>query len=109
MQELLCLVSGINDGILDEIFKRLFRDNNIKVIESATEENELKNLININVNYLLINKDNNKLPEEYKCIFSKNKELVLFELLDNGKSIAFYIHNIGCDELSRIIKAIERM
>ena len=108
MEQLLCLVSGIDDGILGEFIKRLMRENNIKVMEASAGLNEVLNELSLDDDFLLIGREEKDLPKEYKAIFKKNKEVAVIELLTNGKSLGFYMDDIASDEIVKIIRAMDK-
>lgn len=103
MEELRCLVCGIDDGILGEIVKRSLLEKNIKVHECNEDlDNQLEST-DENYSYMIIGKDKKKLPKEYKGAFKKNNELIIVELLNNGKSLGLYMNDINEAVLNKII------
>ena len=103
MDNLHALVSGISDGMLGEIIKRLLNDNNIKVLENSSDLDQLIDVVTDGVDYLIIGVENNKLPNKYKEIFNLNKNLAVIELLDNGRCVAFFMDDVNEAILNKII------
>ena len=103
MKELLCLVSGFNDSVLGEIIKRLLRDNDIKFHECSGGYDGLVDVVNDDVSYVVVGMGDRLLPLECREIFDKNNNLIIVELLDNGKSLGIYLDNISETTLNMIL------
>ena len=98
-----CLVVGVNDKILGDIISRLLIENDIKVHESASTMDTITNSINSGISHLIIDQNNKKLPSIYKDVFSCNSDLIIIELLNNGKSVGLYIDDVSVTLLRKII------
>ena len=108
MEQKQCLVCGVTDGILDGIIKCVLHGNDIEVYDCPTEFssdqfNSFSNVINEQVSYLIVGKDKKQLPDEYKKILNNNNELLVIELLNNGKSLSLYVDDVNAKILNKII------
>lgn len=106
MEQLQCLISGINHKILHEIIKRILDDTNINVIETSFELNEVTNPLIADSHYVLIGRDDKNLPDEYLNMFKLNKKLAVIEILNNGKDMGLYMGDIGSNDLVGVIHAL---
>ena len=109
MDDLQCLVSGINDGIFGDVINRLLNNNNIKVYECSSDVHELKNAVNDDIAYLLIGMNNKQLPSEYKELLNVNSHLIIIEVFNDGESICLYMDDISELILNKIVNLNERM
>ena len=103
MKELLCLVSGFSDSVLGEIIKRQLRDNDVQFHECFGGYDGLVNVVNDDVSYVIVGMGDRLLPLECREIFNKNNNLIVIELLDNGKSLGLYLDNISETTLNMIL------
>jgi len=104
MEELRCLVCGIRDGILDEIIKRSLLENNIQVHNCDKDLDNVLDAVCDDDSYVIVGRGQKQLPDEYTEIFNKNNELIVVELLNNGKSLGLYMNDINESVLNKIIK-----
>ena len=100
MENQLCLVSGMRDGIRGDIVKRILRHNNLKPQECM---GALVDAIDSNVSCVIIDMDDKCLPSECEKIFKQNNELIIIEILNNGKSLSLYMDDINETALDKII------
>lgn len=100
MENLVCLVSGIRDGILGDIVKRLLRNNHYKARECS---GSVIDFIDKDVSCVIVGMGNKCLPVECKNIFKKNNELMVIEILNNGKSLGLYLDDINEKSLDIIL------
>ena len=104
MEELRCLVCGIRDGILDEIIKRSLLENNIQVHNCDKDLDNVLDAVCDDDSYVIVGRGQKQLPDEYTEIFNNNNELIVVELLNNGKSLGLYMNDINESVLNKIIK-----
>jgi len=104
MEEQRCLVCGIRDGILDEIIKRSLLENNIKVHSCDKGLDNMLEASGDDDSYMIVSLDKKQLPDKYTEIFNKNNDLIVVELLNNGKSLGLYMNDINEFVLNKIIQ-----
>jgi len=98
-----CLISGISNGILGDIIKDVLTSNNSDVFEVDSINDDLFHELSPEINYLFVGMNNKTLPEEYKNVFSANNDLIVVEILNDGKSLGLYIDDINALVLNQII------
>ena len=103
MENLQCLVSGVTNRILGDIIKRLLNDNCIKSYECSSFICDLASAVNDDVSHVIVGMGNKQLPREFKEIFNKKNDLIVIELLNNGKSLSLYMDDIDETVLKKII------
>lgn len=103
MEHKQCLVCGITDGILDGIIKCVLLDNQIEICDCPDGIDNILNVINDHVSYVIVGNDKKQLPVEYKELLNNNNELIVIELLNNGKSLGLYVDDISEIVLNKII------
>ena len=101
MENLQCLISGVTNGVLGDIIKRVLDDNYIKHYECSSYINELVSAVNDDISYVIVG--NRQLPKEYIEIFKKNNDLMIIELLNEGRSLGLYMDDIDEALLKKII------
>ena len=103
MEKLQCSVCGIDNGILGEIVKRLLVENHIEVHDCAQGFDNLLNAPKNDNSYVIVGKGNKQLPVEYREVFNQNNNLIVIELLSNGKSLSLYMSDVNEVILNKII------
>lgn len=98
-----CLISGISNGILGDIIKDVLNSNNFDVLEIPDSDDDQLYSLSRNADCVVMGMIDKSLPEEYKNIFNANNNLVVVEILNNGKSLGLYIDDINPTILNRVI------
>jgi len=98
-----CLINGVTNGILSDIIKNVLTNNNIRVYETSTTPDQLINQVSSKVDCIFMGKNNKGLPEEYRSIFDSNNNLIIVEILNDGKSMGLYIDDISTSMLEKIV------
>ena len=101
MGKTLCLVSGVEDAILNGVIKHLLHDNGIKAHEYSGSFGDSINVVNNDISHVIVG--NKLLPVEYREMFERNDNPVVIELLDNGKNLGLYMGDISETMLNSII------
>jgi len=99
-----CMIGGVKDGILADIIKQLLVSNEINIHEVTTGLDEISPADYADLNYLILDMTDKTLPSNYCDFFDTNRNLIVIELLNNGRSLGIYVDDVNEDDLERILK-----
>lgn len=109
MDDLQCLMCGVDDGVLAGVLKRMFNDCNIEVIESIPGSDSTVSVTNDKFSCLIVGKGKTQFPEVYKNIFKQYQQLIVVEILNDGKSVRLLMDDVSSEELINLIKASRKI
>ena len=103
MEKLQCFVCGVGNGILGEIIKRLLIENDIEVYDCNCGLDDLSNSTEVNDSFVIVDKTDKQLPREYQELFARNSNLIVIELLNDGRGLSLHINDINETVINKIM------
>jgi len=101
-----CLIAGIPQVLLADIVQRIVQDNeNIEVIERVSDIDDVSAILSVqDVDVLITGMKSNHDPQRYRNIQNQFANLLIIELIDDGRHATIYVNDIGCCEIVQVIK-----
>jgi hypothetical protein len=108
VETLRCLVSNIPQNLLSDIILDITQQHkHIEVVGRVTGTGDLPVLIQKeSVDVLLIGMEKNMLPQVCNEVLEKVSNLLIVGLVDDGRSAAIYINNVGASEIAELISTL---
>lgn len=106
MKTLRCLISNIPQKLLSDIvLGTAQQQTDIEVIGDVDADSNLPALVKEkSVDLLLIGIEKNALPQAFNELLDSNPGLLIVGLVDDGRSAAIFVNDIGAGELDDVIK-----
>ena len=105
MKTLRCLISNIPQKLLSDIVLRsVQQQTSIEVIGDVSTDNDLPALVKENsVDLLLVGIERSALPQAFNEMLDGDPDLLIVGLVDDGRSAAIFVNDIGAAELNDVI------
>ena len=103
MEKLQCFICGVGNGILGEIIKRLFIENDIEVYDCDCGLDDLLISTEVNDSFVIVDKTDKQLPQDYQEILARNNNLIVIELLNDGRGLSLHINDINETVINKIM------
>ena len=101
-------MSGITDGILRDVIKKILDNNNIDIHECDIEKYDQAIVEDCDAGYVIVDRKNKMLPSRYRKIFETNKNMTVIELLDEGRGVAIFIDDVGEEDFKYLLNQHKR-
>ena len=108
METLRCLISNIPQQLLSDIVLRITRQHkNIEVVGRVDGINDIPFLVKKeSIDVLLLGMNKSMLPPVCTEALGKVPNLLVVGLVEDGRSAAIYIDNVGPGEIAEIISTL---
>lgn len=105
MKSLRCLIADMPQAILVDILKRTAaRSENIEVLDRIFKKDELPQAFAQNpIDVLIVGMEKIAVPELYSSLMNRHSNLLVVGLIDDGRTAAVFVNDIGSDELTDLI------
>lgn len=105
MKSLQCLIADMPQAILVDILKRTAaRSERIEVADRIFNMEELPEALAKNpVDVLIVGMEKITVPKLYSDLMNRYSNLLVVGLIDDGRTAAIFVNDIGSDELTDLI------
>lgn len=105
MKSLQCLIADMPQAILVDILKRTAaRSENIEVADRILSMEELPEALEQNpVDVLIVGMEKITVPKIYSELMNRHSNLLVVGLIDDGRTAAVFVNDIGSDEITDLI------
>ena len=105
MNPLQCLIADMPQAILVDILKRSAAQSaHIEVLDRIFNMDEVPDALAQNpIDVLIVGMERYVVPEIYYDLMSRHANLLVVGLIDDGRTAAFFVNDIGSDEMADLI------
>ncbi len=110
MQPINCLISNIPQALLVDIVCRIAEENHcVKVVDRIADSAELPAIMQSRaIDVLIIGMDEFAIPQVCEDLLKQFSDLLVVGLINDGRKAAVYINDIRGQEISDIIRVLDR-